>query len=207
MKLNNHGMSLMELLVSIILISAILMFLYELLIDLKNETDNNNFAYNNQINRMEVIKTIEADLDKYTLTSVEDNSTNDKITIIFHFNNNISSILTSDKEDYTNELGDDDTRYYFRYQQAKGTKNSWQMKGAEIDPCYTFTYYNDNNKYYFLINIKLYNNPFNEKNNVEDNNIIDDLEISFSSDSSNLDLNNFLTKSSNSNKKINSCTN
>ena len=55
--LNNKGMSLMEILVSIILISVVLVFLFELLIDLKNESKNNDYASNNQINRMEIIYT------------------------------------------------------------------------------------------------------------------------------------------------------
>ena len=50
MKLNNKGMTLVELLISIALIGIVLTFLFQMLNDLHLETENNNYAYNNQIN-------------------------------------------------------------------------------------------------------------------------------------------------------------
>ena len=112
--LNNKGMSLMELLVSVILIGVVLTFLFQLLTDLKNETANNDFAYNNQINRAEIIKTIEKDLEENSLVGVSDSTTNN-IQINFHYADNKTSVLNTKREDDKNELGEDDVRYCFLY--------------------------------------------------------------------------------------------
>ena len=208
-KLNNKGMSLMELLVSIILISIVLTFLFQLLNDLKNETSNNDFAYNNQINRAEIIKTIENDLAKNTLIGISDNTT-DNININFHYLNGKTSIINTKKENYKNELGEDDIKYLLSYTDSSGEKTSWTIKGGDIGNCYDFIFYNDKlaNNYHLKINIYIYNNPYHEKNNVNINNPVDDIELSYIGDSIVLkNENNYLTKIENSDKKINICTN
>lgn len=207
-KLNNKGMSLMELLVSIILISIVLTFLFQLLTDLKNETDKNDFAYNNQINRAEIIKTIESDLEKYSLIGISD-STTDNIKINFHYLNGKTSILNTKKEKYKNELGEDDIRYFISYTNVLGEKTSWQILGGDIGNCYDFTFYKDSlaNNYHFKLNLYVYNNPYNEKNNIDINNPVDDIEITYASLNTYLKSEkNYLTIEENSNKKINICT-
>lgn len=62
MKLNNKGMTLIELLISIALISIIITFLYKIINDVNNTKKNPNFAVNNQVNRAEVIRTVEEDI-------------------------------------------------------------------------------------------------------------------------------------------------
>ncbi len=208
LKLDNKGMSLMEILVSIILISIVLTFLFQLLTDLKNETTNNDFVYNNQINRAEIIKTIAQDLQNYNLISISDSST-DNIKINFNFLNNKKGILTTKKENYHNEIGEEDIKYILSYTSASGEKNTWTIKDAEIDNCYDFYFYNDEiaHKYFFKLNLYLYNNPYHEKNNKNNNNPVDDIEITFNGDNAYLSKDvNILTKEENSNKKVNTCT-
>lgn len=214
MKLNNKGMSLMELLVSIVLISIVLSFLFQLLIDLKAETDNNNYVYNNQVNRTDVIYTIEKDLNKYTLLGVEDASTGEDIIINFHYRKGSDGIsiatLKSAKEEYNDELGTTKTKYYLRYVNYSGENFSWEMKGAELDTCGSFNYYIDNlsNSYYFKLNIYLYNGVYHDKNNKEKNNAVDDIEITFASDKNELikTNGNYLTGNTKVNKQIGICT-
>ncbi len=215
MKLNNKGMTLIELLVSIVLIGLVLTFLLQLLTDLRNEIDNNNFAYNNQVNRTDAIYTISKDLNKYTLVGVSDTSTNGALVINFHYREGLSNTKTatlrSDSNTYTDELGVEQTKYYLRYTSYNGEKYSWEMKGAELDLCGNFTYYVDNlsDNYYFKLNIYLYNSLYHERNNKDKNNAVDDIEISYASYKSDLNRTNasYLTGNTKVDKQIGICTN
>jgi prepilin-type N-terminal cleavage/methylation domain-containing protein len=76
MKLNNKGMTLVELIVSIGLLSIIMAFLFKIILDVKYEKDLSGFADNNQINRTEIIKTIQTDLLTYELRNYDIMSNN-----------------------------------------------------------------------------------------------------------------------------------
>ena len=212
MKLNNRGMSLMELLVSIVLVGIVLTFLFQLLVDLKNETDNNNYAYNNQINRTESIYTIEQDLNKYALLGVEDKSTGRNIIINFYFKkgkDTKTAVLKTATNISTNEFGDEVKKYYLRYTSVDDIKYSWEMKGAEIDPCGSVEYYLDSvsNNYYFKMNIYLYNIVYHERNKKNKNNAVDDIEITYAGEKDDLITTNgsYLTGSTKGDKKIVTC--
>ena len=217
MKLNNKGMSLVELLASIILISIVLVFLFQLLIDLKNETDNNNFAYNNQVNRTEAIYTIQKDLlnPGYRLLAVKDVSSNGDIKIEFEYtpieSNTAGSIqarLAVEKVSENNDLLGQITKYYLKYTSVEGVKYSWEMKGAEIYPCGLFSYYiNESaNRYYFKVNIYLYNSVYHERNNKNRNNAVDDIELSVTGNLDDIVFSS-LTDRESGYKKIGACTN
>lgn len=203
--MNNKGMTLIELLISIVLISTVLVFLFQILIDLRNETDNNSYAYNNQIKRAEIIYTIQNDLNNYALVGITDNSSNDNLILNFHFKNgeqaSLTRLETEKKED----------AYYLRYTSFKGEKTSWKMEGAMIDPCALFTSHVDQNikNYYYKLNIFVYNEPYHDKNNREVNNAVDDIEISYTGSSEYLDLTNedYLTNKEYLNEYIGACTN
>lgn len=204
MKLNNHGLSLIELLVSIVLMGIVLTFLFDLLLNMENETENNNFAYNNQINRTEVIYTVGKDLNNYTLLGIEDKSADNNIIIDFHYikgtGEEIAELKTEKKDD----------KYYIRYRNYDGEVTSWKMKDAEIDECANFEYYIDSvsDSYYFKLNLYLYNIPYHERNNKLWNNHLDDIEISYAGNKNNLDLTNgnFLTVNNEVSKKIGHCS-
>lgn len=215
MKLNDKGMTLMELLISIVLVGIALTFLFQLLADLKNETSNNNYAYNNQVNRTEAIYTIEQDLFSNTLIGLEDKSTEDSLIINFYYkkeNASKTAVLETATNIYTDEvLKEEITKYYLRYTNVDGEKYSWEMKGAKIDPCGSFTYYLDlaSNSYYFKLNIYLYNSVYHEKNNEETNNAVDDIEITYAGLKDDLVTTNgsYLTGSPKRNKPIGICAN
>lgn len=214
MKLNNKGMTLMELLVSIVLVGIVLVFLLQLLTDLEHETENNNYAYNNQVNRTDAIYTIEKDLQKYNLVGIEDASADGNLILKFYYisgNDTKTVTLKSDSNEYTDELGDIRTKYYLRYTSYSGEQYSWEMKGAQIDVCATFNYYVDNNSnsYYFKINIPLYNSVYHERNNKDKNNAVDDIEITYAGVKSDLNTTNglYLTGNNEVEKQIGVCTN
>ena len=191
MKMNNKGMTLMELLVSIVLVGIVLTFLFQLLTDLEHETENNNYAYNNQVNRTDVIYTIEKDLQKYTLVGIEDASTTNELIINFHYlksGGTYVATLQSETKTYKDEIGDNKVKYYLKYKNYNGEDYYWEMKGAELDLCATLNYYVDSNSnnYYFKINIPIYNDIYHDKNNKDRNNAVDDIEIIFASDKNDL---------------------
>jgi len=208
MKLNNKGLSLIELLLSIVLIGIVLAFLFKLLIDLRGETNNNNFIYNNQVNRTESIYYIQKDLNNYDLLRVEDASTSN-ISLNFYYlyrSENYDDVLV--KKAMLN-ISNKGNKYYLNYQDAEGNKHSWEMKDADVDPCANFKYYttSNSNNYYFKFNIKLYNKTYNEYNNKDNNNLIDDIEITYSDYKSNLDLTkNYLTGNNVIDKNIGNCS-
>ena len=112
MKLNNKGMTLMELLISIVLESIVVIFLLQLLNDLEHETKNNNYAYNNQVNRFDLVYTIKKDFQKYNLVGVKDVSSEGNLKIEFCFQKDAKtkcSLLSSEYIKGSNESND---KYY-----------------------------------------------------------------------------------------------
>lgn len=180
MKLNNKGVSLIELLISIVIIGIVLVFLFQLLSDLKEETGNKNFAYNNQVNRLEVMYEVQKDLAKYTLIGVDDSyGESDYECLEFYFKKGIE-INSSELCVYEN---------YITYKNIDNENLAWEMKGATIHNEGFFTTYIDesSNNYHIKLNIYLYNDPYHEKNNFETNNAVDDIEITYSGKKSDLD--------------------
>lgn len=213
MKINNKGMTLIELLVSIVLIGIVLVFLFQLLVDLKNETENNNFAYNNQVNRTEAIYTIQNDLSnpEYTLIAIQDDSTDDKFSIKFVYEgayNLPKPILEIEKVTTENELLGNMEKYYLKYTSIDGTKYSWEMKGATVDQCGLFTYKIDEtaNKYYFKLNLYLYNSVYHDRNNKDRNNAVDDIELTHTGNLNDIEFSG-LTNTESGYKKIGICAN
>lgn len=173
-KLNKKGNTLIELIISIALMSIVLVFLMHLLIDLNNTNTNNKFAKNNQINRTEIIKFIEQDLNKNTLTKIEDNSTSDTLIIKFLFKDNKESTITA-------------TNNTFTYENSENNKRLWTMKDATINTkkanvLYREGSYEDNgitnNVIYTLqIDIEIY--TINDLNKEKNNNLVDDILLSY----------------------------
>lgn len=66
MKLNKKGMTLVEIIISIALISIVLVFLFSLLVDVKDMNDEASINSDYLINKALILKNIEEDLDKTT---------------------------------------------------------------------------------------------------------------------------------------------
>lgn len=77
MKLNKKGMTLVEIIISIALISIVLVFLFSLLVDVKDMNDEASINSDYLINKALILKNIEEDLDKadsLTLNTCEINN-------------------------------------------------------------------------------------------------------------------------------------
>lgn len=178
MKLNKKGMTIIEILISVVLVSVVLMFLFRLLVELRAEDEKSEYASKNQLNRAELVDLIESDLDKYVLTGVEDisGSSSNTIEILFHFEtaSNAARFVTyekNDKEDPTVK------KYYAAYTDYNGNKSTYEMKSARVSSCGTWKYNAYGDSYYFILTIPVYNLIPNNNNIEERNNRVDDLVI------------------------------
>jgi competence protein ComGC len=167
-KLNNKGISLVELVISMLLISIVMVFMYRLLININNLIYNPNYAVNNQQNRLEIIKSVQTDLMQHELANITNNNTYIKFT----FSDGKTSTLTI--KDYKT----------ITYNSDYDSQKSWTMKNATINtqiylcksPLST-----DNSINNYSINIIVYNSN-NENNSLKNtqgntNNKLDDIEI------------------------------
>lgn len=173
MKLNNRGSSLLELIVSIALMSIILVFMTKLVVDVNNMDTNNTYAKDNQLNRAEIIRMIENDITNKDIKSISDsNSSSDTLIIRFTFSDNKQATISASSQTFT-------------YTSSDGTTRKWTIEDATIDTSKAWVYYGEDasksdssNEYYsFTIDIEIHTT--NEKNNATNNNTLDDIIISY----------------------------
>lgn len=164
-KMNNKGSTLLELIISIALISVILVFMVRLLVDLNDSETNNKYAKKNQVIRAEILRTIENDLQNKIITDIRDNSTTSNLIITFKFDDN--------KESNINVLKDKLT-----YKNTDGKTRTWTLKEGYFDITQSpVDFSQDENIYSLIIDIPVYTtNEFNTKNN---NNLLDDILVSY----------------------------
>lgn len=98
--LNQKGVTLLELLVSIGLMATVLLFLFNLLVDLQYNSNHHSYAKKNQVNRLTIIKTIQDDFidKKVDLTRIISNFSSNH-TLVIPFQDGTSKLLEV-KEDY-----------------------------------------------------------------------------------------------------------
>lgn len=164
-KMNNKGSTLLELIISIALISVILVFMVRLLVDLNDSETNNKYAKKNQVIRAEILRTIENDLQNKIITDIRDNSTTSNLIITFKFDGN--------KESNINVLKDKLT-----YKNTDGKTRTWTLKEGYFNITKSpVDFSQDENIYSLIIDIPVYTtNEFNTKNN---NNLLDDILVSY----------------------------
>ena len=118
MKLNNKGVTIVELLVSLALLSVVLMFLYNLLSNVTFEKNTDFIANSNQANRIDIINTIENDLildNNIEITSIDDK--------------NLVLILKG-KQNYKIEIKNDENT--LAYYVNDSIQNTWKIKGGKL---------------------------------------------------------------------------
>ena len=117
MKLNNKGISIIELIISISLISVVMLFLYNLLSNVTFEKDDDYFASLNQANRIEIISTIEDTLMCYSINSYEIKGDNELE-------------LTSGSDIFNIKIDRANNKVFFT--QGTTTIGKWTIKNASI---------------------------------------------------------------------------
>lgn len=103
--MKNKGITLIEFIISLALISIVMLFLFNLLLDVQYTVKNGNFARDNQINRAHIIRAVQDDFNNLELVDLSEVSYVDRLEIKFVFANNISKTLKiyADKIEYDNE--------------------------------------------------------------------------------------------------------
>lgn len=168
--MNKKGTSILELIISIALISLTLLFLVRLIVDINNKETNSSYTKENSINRAEIIRAIESDITNKELQEIKDLSTDGTLVFSFIFSDKTKSLLSSTKDtlNYTN---------------SSGKKRKWTIKGGTIYTDKASCIISKDNKnaekkfYTLVINIEINNK--NEKNTHENNNPIDDITINY----------------------------
>ena len=170
MKLNNKGLTLIELLVSIALVSIVMGFMFKLLSDAQDARTNNNFAIENQINRNEIIKTIQNDLTSYKIKDIT-NEGNNIITFSYE-----DELIPQNEKDFNLTVSSDSISYQTmeknKDNQLEKVNKKWTMKDSTLG---NIIFSNENN----IINIRIPVYTTNDNNSVEKNNLMDDIVVDY----------------------------
>ncbi|MBE6155702.1 MAG: hypothetical protein E7164_02990 [Firmicutes bacterium] len=176
MKLNNKGISIIELIVSVALISVIMIFMYQLLSDVNFQKDNDYFASVNQEQRIEIIDKIETTIaSDVNIKSV--NYSGNKI----YFRSAVGGSVI-----YTLQVLADGEGKYTILEFAKGSTilNKWNIKGGTLSTTPKCEIVRTYDKTLHECNIEVYtkntNNMIYYHNGrlIDNNNTIDDLVFS-----------------------------
>lgn len=107
--LNKKGMTLLEIVISIALISVVMLFLFSLLNDIQYESKHSSYAKDFLVSRATIIKDVQEDILNNNITNVMQVSSNENKTDV-HFFKNDTSIMSleveSKKITYKNVLGE-----------------------------------------------------------------------------------------------------
>lgn len=112
------GFTMVELMVSIAIIAIVMVFLVRLLVDVKYDFTNELYNTSNQINRAEIIKTIQEDWLGKQLVDINDEKNNDDIEL--KGDNNITATISFSKDDDENE--------YIHYTSTEAKKYKWKIE-------------------------------------------------------------------------------
>ena len=163
MKINNKGVTIIELLVSVALVSVVLMFLYNLLSNVTFEKIIDFIASTNQANRIDIITTIENDLILDNDVELVESQTTSRKVVMKGKNGQYQIIITDDTLKYS----------------VKGVlQNTWKIKGGKFGDIECIS---EGNKTKVIqitqCTIPVYTTNVNNKK--DNNNTLDDIIFSF----------------------------
>lgn len=161
--MKNRGITLVELIISVSLISIVIIFLFKLLVDVRYINNRVDYARGNQQTRAVILKMVQDDFLDYGLVGLNDtNSTTTKLVVNFTFQGGKTGKL---------EVGSN----YVSYKKANGKTEKWNLEQINSDMKYNVrcvTYKKNYDGDFFSVWFKI---PLNYKSNSQ--NVIDDLEF------------------------------
>lgn len=163
---NNKGVTLVELIICITLISIIMMFLFKLLADIRYNDKNIDFNRDNQLQRAVIMKLVQDDfLDKKLIGLSDTKSTESELVLDFIYQTKPNATLrvSANNISYTNSLGTEKWALPNDNGLAK-----WNTKCVQFDT--SFFSHSDATSFYIKITIPMLMGSKNE-------NTIDDLEF------------------------------
>lgn len=163
MKLNNKGVTIIELLVSVALVSVVLMFLYNLLSNVTFEKTTDFIASTNQANRIDIITTIENDLILDNDVELVDSQTTSRKVVMKGKNGQYQIVITDDTLKYS----------------VKGVlQNTWKIKGGKFGDIECISE-GDKTKVIQITQCTIPVYTTNVNNKKDNNNTLDDIIFSF----------------------------
>lgn len=120
--MNKKGFTMTELIVSIAIIAVVMIFLVNLLVDVRYDKKNELYDTKNQINRAEIIKTIQNDLDGKVITGITDTGSS---------SNNLVINITTNDNDNSNHIIKADSNHISYISSGKTTKWSLEKNNDE----------------------------------------------------------------------------
>ena len=115
--MNKKGFTMTELIVSIAIIAVVMIFLVNLLVDIKYDKTNELYDTKNQINRAEIIKTIQNDLDGKVITDINDTGSSS--------NNLVVNIITNDNDNSSHTIKTDSNHISYT---SSGKTTKWSLE-------------------------------------------------------------------------------
>lgn len=151
-----NGFTMMELMVSIAIIAVVMVFLVRLLVDIRYDKTNELYDTANQINRAEIIKTIEEDFLASRLINVStEGSNNNSLKIqLERMDGKIGEIIVNEDN-------------YFSYTNCEGKKRKWKLEKNNNE-----TYIKKTN-----ISFKLIQAEDNPENDLNDYTVLIDISV------------------------------
>lgn len=163
MKLNNKGVTIIELLVSVALVSVVLMFLYNLLSNVTFEKTTDFIASTNQANRIDIITTIENDLILDNDVELDESQTTSQKVVMKGNNGQYQIVITDDTLKYS----------------VKGVlQNTWKIKGGKFGDIECISE-GDKTKVIQITQCTIPVYTTNVNNKKDNNNTLDDIIFSF----------------------------
>lgn len=156
--INNKGLTIIELIISVALISVVMLFMYKLLADVSFERDNDFFASLNQAQRIEIIDTIEKALMNNAKTYTS------------------GTTQGSFQGTYSSTLSISSTKKTLTFV-SNGVTSKWNMNGNASLGDITCSEVSSSD--YKLVECKIPVYTSNTSNNKDNNNTIDDIAFSF----------------------------
>jgi prepilin-type N-terminal cleavage/methylation domain-containing protein len=189
--MKKKGFTLLELLVSVSLISIVVAFLFRLFVDLEYSNKGNDYSKDNQQTRAIILKRVQDDFLDYGLIGLNDTgSSATELKVNFKYKNSKTGTLKVNTNSVT-------------YTDATGSTEKWTLNAENSYMSYNITCvkyvvdYNDNFIYiYFSIPLKYKKGQANT---------IDDLEFTYMTTTLDATSSNFTSKTTLGSYNSNSC--
>lgn len=165
-----NGMTMIEIMVSVVLISIVMVFIFNLLLDLRQEENISSDKSEDQINRSIITKTIQDDFLDREIRAVNNCNANDNNYIAclrFTFFDNTYGIIKVDKNYF----------YYEHSEKPDGDGSSlqrWKLNSTTYSEDYFYCYQENGDLYYLQFVF-----PVNQTISVLDSKMVFDIELLF----------------------------
>jgi len=175
--MNRQGITLVEFIISVALVAVVMMFLFNLLVDVQYNSRNGNYASDNQLNRASIVRAIMDDFTTKGLVGVTDSSNSNYLILTFSYQDGSSEVLSVGNR----TLFYKDERWSLK---SRNDRTNYQTR------CVPYQFENDENSDYFYVHIRI---PVVIDRALD--NTIDDIDLFYVGSSKDINSGSFPSKS------------